>query len=168
MPTWVYDREKGKLVDKDKFYHDKYWSGVHAQSDLPMPYVRGDLPTYISPVTGKPVEGRAARREDLARSGCREVDPSERPKDGYTNYEFCQRRRLPYRNGDIPPPMTKDEFMWSQEKSLKAKAAEKAATSGPEKTDPDLPKYLRINPKAADGFDGSPKSVPATLLKPKD
>ncbi len=52
-----------------------------APSTLPAPMVMGDLPEYISPVTGKPVDGRVARREDLKRSGCREVDPSEfKPK----------------------------------------------------------------------------------------
>ena len=43
------------------------------------PMIRSDLAGYRSPVTGLWVEGRRARREDLARSGCREVDPSERP-----------------------------------------------------------------------------------------
>jgi hypothetical protein len=41
------------------------------------PLVVSDLPEYISPVTRRPVDGRAARREDLKRAGCREVDPSE-------------------------------------------------------------------------------------------
>lgn len=45
------------------------------------PNIRGDLPEYVSPVTGAPVDGRAARREDLKRAGCREVDPSEGPRD---------------------------------------------------------------------------------------
>lgn len=48
-----------------------------ALSDFPSPQVNGDIPEYLSPVTGLPVDGRAARREDLKRSGCREVDPSE-------------------------------------------------------------------------------------------
>jgi len=33
-----------------------------------------DLPGYVSPVTGKWVEGRVARRNDLAASGCVEYD----------------------------------------------------------------------------------------------
>jgi hypothetical protein len=41
------------------------------------PRLTRDLPTYKSPITGKPIDGRAARREDLKRSGSREVDPSE-------------------------------------------------------------------------------------------
>lgn len=42
-----------------------------------LPLIQRDMASYISPVTGKPVDGRRARREDLKRSGCREVDPSE-------------------------------------------------------------------------------------------
>ena len=41
------------------------------------PTVIRDTAPYVSPVSRKVVEGRAARREDLRRSGCREVDPSE-------------------------------------------------------------------------------------------
>lgn len=35
------------------------------------PLVFGDLPAYQSPVTGKLVDGRVARREDLKRTGSR-------------------------------------------------------------------------------------------------
>lgn len=34
-------------------------------------YVRGDISGYVSPASGKWIEGRRARRDDLARSGCR-------------------------------------------------------------------------------------------------
>lgn len=54
---------------------------VHAAPTrlAPTSYVWSDLPAYRSPVTGAWIEGRAARREDLARTNSREVDPSERP-----------------------------------------------------------------------------------------
>lgn len=42
-----------------------------------MPMVCPDLPPYVSPVTGKVIDGRVARREDLKRTGCREIDPTE-------------------------------------------------------------------------------------------
>lgn len=48
-----------------------------ARSDLPAPMVMPDTPAYVSPVTGREVDGRVARKEDLKRSGCREIDPSE-------------------------------------------------------------------------------------------
>lgn len=71
MPRYVW--RDGRMIDKD--------TGEEITRDpnapVCLPQIRGDLPGYLSPVTGQWVEGRAARREDLARSGCREVDPSE-------------------------------------------------------------------------------------------
>lgn len=52
-----------------------------------------DLPEYISPITGKPVDGRAARREELKRSGCREVDPSEFRVE-YKNKRFIEKHGI--------------------------------------------------------------------------
>lgn len=40
-------------------------------------YVMSDLPGYRSPLGTGWIEGRAARREDLKRGNCREVDPGE-------------------------------------------------------------------------------------------
>lgn len=42
------------------------------------PLIVGDLPAYESPIDGRVISGRAARREDLKRSGCREYDPGMR------------------------------------------------------------------------------------------
>lgn len=58
-----------------------------------MPQVLSDTPEYISPVTGKPVDGRAARREDLKRSGCIEAPP--RKERGYKNLRFIQKHNIP-------------------------------------------------------------------------
>lgn len=35
------------------------------------PLVIGDLPSYQSPIDGRWIDGRAARREDMARNNCR-------------------------------------------------------------------------------------------------
>lgn len=69
-----------------------YWHNIETgETERPKAsYVRGDLPEYISPVTGKPVDGRAARREDLARSGCVEVDPPKRSR-GFVNERFAKK-----------------------------------------------------------------------------
>lgn len=42
------------------------------------PMIAPDLPAYESPVTGQIIEGRAARREDLKRTGCRPYEDGER------------------------------------------------------------------------------------------
>lgn len=44
------------------------------------PQVVRDTPAYVSPMSGREVDGRAARREDMKRHDVREVDPSERLK----------------------------------------------------------------------------------------
>jgi len=41
------------------------------------PRVFCDYPAYISPATGELVEGRRARQNDLAKSGCRPYEPGE-------------------------------------------------------------------------------------------
>ncbi len=41
------------------------------------PYVQSDMAPYLSVASNQMVDGRRARREDLKRTGCREVDPSE-------------------------------------------------------------------------------------------
>ena len=131
MPSYIFDRETMEMVDRDTYYATRAAKAPRKTAEgVPMPYVRGDLPTYISPVTGKPVDGRAERREDLARTGCREVDPSEY-KPIYRNYEFCQSRRLPYMGGDVPPPMTKDQKMAVKERRAKETAAVNAVGAKP-------------------------------------
>lgn len=40
-------------------------------------YVQPDLPDYESPIDGRVVHGRAGRREDLRRSGCRPYEGRE-------------------------------------------------------------------------------------------
>ena len=130
MPSYVYDPKSMILIDKGLYYARKFGEIRDKISNMPMPYVRGDLPTYISPVTGKPVNGRRERREDLARSGCREVDPSEH-KPVYKNYEFCQINRLPYMGGDVPPPISKDARMHRKELRAKEAAAAKAVGAKP-------------------------------------
>jgi hypothetical protein len=44
---------------------------VEAPARRVVPHVSGDLPAYQSPASGKWVDGRRARREDLKRTGCR-------------------------------------------------------------------------------------------------
>lgn len=45
------------------------------------PLIQSDLPPYMSPLGTGLIDGRRARREDLKRGNCREVDPGEwKPK----------------------------------------------------------------------------------------
>lgn len=44
------------------------------------PFILGDIPAYQSPIDGKCIEGRAQRRNDLARSGCRPWEGMEQER----------------------------------------------------------------------------------------
>lgn len=66
------------------------------------PQLVRDYAAYQSPVGTGMVEGRAAHREDLARSGCRllevgePVEPSGKPfRPVYKNPSFARKRGLP-------------------------------------------------------------------------
>lgn len=74
---YVYDPEapdawggKGAMVE------------VGADYDQPaaLHYVRSDTPGYDSPITGKWIDGARARRDDLARHGCRPYEGFEQEK----------------------------------------------------------------------------------------
>ena len=79
------------------------------------PMIARDIPEYVSPVTGRPVDGRAARREDLKRSGCREVDPSEWKSPGMYSPTMAARfgaEHVP------PPPMPKHVMDWRNARGI--------------------------------------------------
>lgn len=57
------------------------------------PQVAPDLPGYESPVTGKWVEGRASRREDLRRSGCRPYEGREAETREHQRQQAYEERR---------------------------------------------------------------------------
>lgn len=88
-----YDAKTREWVGPDEYQQRKAARRVHNNENrsLPLPYMRGDLPEYISPITRTPVDGRVARREDLKRSECREVDPDEF-KPVYTNRKWAKKR----------------------------------------------------------------------------
>jgi hypothetical protein len=63
-----------------KYYWSKETRKWVEKPDLPPQpriHIWGDLPAYKSPLGTGVIEGRAARREDMRRGNCREIDPSE-------------------------------------------------------------------------------------------
>lgn len=81
--------------------------------DLPrqpsrFPSIQSDLAPYKSPLGTGWIDGRRARREDLARGGCREVDPSEYRPVAW-NPENAARYGLPY---EPPPPTPEHVRRW--------------------------------------------------------
>ena len=53
---------------------------IESRDQVYAPMIQSDLPAYFSVASMKWMDGRRARRDDLKRTGCREVDPSEGPK----------------------------------------------------------------------------------------
>jgi hypothetical protein len=49
-------------------------------------YHLSDIEAYHSPISNKVIEGRVARREEMKRHNVREVDPSEKPKEGQVHW----------------------------------------------------------------------------------
>jgi hypothetical protein len=76
---FIWSDELKKLVEID----------VNAQTRQRAPLIMPDLPPYISPVTGLLVDGRKARRDDLARS-------NSRPYEGFESEKREAQRRLAY------------------------------------------------------------------------
>lgn len=66
-------------------------------------YVVSDLPAYKSPLGTGVIDGRSARREDLRRNNCREVDPSEH-KAVYRNPAFAKRHGVELGGDPLPRP----------------------------------------------------------------
>lgn len=81
---YVWDRAQQAFVDRDG-------RQMEAPDRVCRPMIASDLPAYASPLGTGMIEGRAARREDLKRSGCREVEPDEfKPK--FVNKGWAKRR----------------------------------------------------------------------------
>ena len=57
------------------------------------PRVMSDIEEYRSPIDGRLIDSRSARRYDLESNGCVEVDPPKR-KRGYRNPGFARKRGL--------------------------------------------------------------------------
>ena len=81
MPIYEYFCRSGHaferyLAVKDYATPQVCECGAASTKQLSAPMVLADLPGYASPVDGRWVEGRRARREDLARNNCVPYEPS--------------------------------------------------------------------------------------------
>lgn len=57
-----------------------------------LPQVIPDIPEYRSPIDGKLITSRSARRYDLEKNGCREWEPSDSPTGGkFKNERFARK-----------------------------------------------------------------------------
>jgi len=64
---------------------------MEAPDRIAVPMVQSDIKPYMSVVSNKMIDGKAAQREDLKRSGCRLVDPSEYKVEGCRTEKWARR-----------------------------------------------------------------------------
>lgn len=88
MATYIYDKEQGRMVDKEtgEPMVTGPWKPV-----TPMTF--GDYEGYQSPITGDWIEGRRARQYDMEKHGC--VDGNDISQNrGLKNERFAKKRGL--------------------------------------------------------------------------
>lgn len=93
----VYVLRQGRMVDKHT--GEPMNSGPH-EGPFPCPGVVADIDPYLSPVDGKYVSGKRAKRDDLKRTDC--VDAADLPTLGgkLKNERFAKKHGMERRLGD--------------------------------------------------------------------
>lgn len=99
MPTYAYAcpacaKQAEEFRHVDERHNGPMCCGKPMVIEIRPAYAQPDLPGYESPVTGEWVEGRAARRADLAKAGCR-------PWEGLEVERQEAKRKQEYRERDL-------------------------------------------------------------------
>ena len=90
MATYVYDKERGIMVDKTTREPMN-----PPDAPLAVPMVWSDLPGYASPIDGAWVEGRRARKYDLEKNNCVDANDFPSPTGGkLKNEAFAKKHGL--------------------------------------------------------------------------
>lgn len=102
---YVYDHQTKELVE------------VAARRSEALHFIQPDIPGYESPVTGKWIEGRKARREDLLRTGSRPWEGMAEEKKEAAKIQAGRERqldqlaeRMAYRAWDQAPERVRKVF----------------------------------------------------------
>lgn len=93
MPTFVFDRDLGMMVDKETRLPMLNQEERARPLQTPMTY--GDLPGYRSPINGRWIEGRRARQYDLQSNNCIDAGDFASPTKGkLRNAKFAAKHGL--------------------------------------------------------------------------
>ena len=96
-----------KYTWKDGEWRDDEGQIMQAPDRIAIPMIQSDLPAYFSVASMKWVDGRRARRDDLARTGCRPLESDEGPKY-CTTKKWAQRLGMEWNpDGGKPKHRTK-------------------------------------------------------------
>lgn len=89
MATYVF--RNGQMVDKAT--GEPMLSDEEKARPLQTPQSYGDMPGYHSPIDGKWIEGRRARKYDMEKNGC--VDGNDfGPRKKFRNEKFARKHGL--------------------------------------------------------------------------
>lgn len=92
MATYVW--KNGNFVSKET------GEPMHVSFDgVCKPYVLSDIPAYVSPVTGKTIDGRSERREEMKRHDLVELPPRDKPRGVYSE-KIAKKFNLPLKGRD--------------------------------------------------------------------
>lgn len=93
MATFVYDPAQKRMVNKAT--GELMVSDEHRQRPLQTPTTFGDLPGYHSPIDGRWIEGRRARKYDLESNNCVDANDLPSPTGGkLKNERFARKHGL--------------------------------------------------------------------------
>lgn len=88
MAVYVYNKDLGYSVNK---VTGERMNAPDAPLAAPMTF--SDTPGYASPIDGKWIEGRKARKYDLQSNNCVDPETSGKPR-GFKNERFAKKRGL--------------------------------------------------------------------------
>lgn len=91
MPTYVYDKQRGIMVDKHTGL--PMLNQAERAAPLQAPRTFSDLPGYQSPIDGTWIEGRRARKYDLEKNGCVDANDLQQPRK-LKNARFAKKHGL--------------------------------------------------------------------------
>lgn len=82
-----------RYVYRDGEWRDRDGNVMEVPARIVAPRVISDTPAYMSPLGTGLIDGRRARREDLKRNNCREVDPSEHKVEYWGRHDGRNKRQ---------------------------------------------------------------------------
>lgn len=97
-----------RYVWRGQWVNKRTGEPMEAPDRIACPMVQSDTKPYMSVVSNKLIDGRADRREDLKRTGCREVDSSEGPI-GCRTEKWARRLNMP-QVGDLSVKRQADQI----------------------------------------------------------
>lgn len=93
MPTYVYDAQRGEMVEKTT--REPMLTPAEKAQELQSPRTHSDLPGYQSPIDGSWIEGRRARRYDMEKNNCVDANELGSPTGGkLRNKNFAKKHGL--------------------------------------------------------------------------